>query len=159
MKKILSSFIVFLLITLLLLSCEKNIFHRDTSYYSIEIDNRTEQNIYALCRYEEYKKRHNCLLNDSVVYHIVNIAGGENIHFLEMRFDPEKFFLSTDTISIFILSKEEYEGKSWSQLVDSGQFLQVYHLSGDDIRRLGSCVPFPPTAEMCDMVMEPACQE
>ena len=64
-----------------------------------------------------------------------------------------------DTISLFILSKEEYEGKSWSQLVDSGQFLQVYHLSGDDIRRLGSCVPFPPTKEMCDMVMEPACQE
>ena len=117
MKKILSSFIVFLLITLLLLSCEKNIFHRDTSYYSIEIDNRTEQNIYALCKYEEYKKRHNCLLNDSVVYHIVNIAGGENIHFLEMRFDPEKFFCPpTPSPSSFFPKRnmKEKHGRNWS---------------------------------------------
>ncbi len=30
---------------------------------------------------------------------------------------------STDTIFLFILSKEEYEGETWLQLVDSGMFL------------------------------------
>ncbi len=72
---------------------------------------------------------------------------------------PEDFLKPTDTLTIFILDKEEYEGKTWSQLVDSAHFRQIYHLSGDDVRQLGSEIPYPPSDVMRYMDMEPPYEE
>lgn len=153
--------ILMLLTTLMISSCDKYIFMDETN--GVKVINRSTDDIYTLCsilnRPYSFKKSE-VLDADSLSYETILIKGkGKKTAREWAGPSAEKVMKSTDTISLFILSKEEYEGKSWSQLVDSGQFLQVYHLSGDDIRRLGSCVPFPPTKEMCDMVMEPACQE
>ncbi len=141
-----------------MLSCD-GLYMDETN--GVKVSNNSDENIYTLCVL--YKPSHFCkveiLTSDSLFYESIYIKKGEKKLATEWTGpSAEKIMKSTDTISLFILSKEEYEGKTWSQLVDSGKFL-VYHLSGDDIRRLGSCVPFPPTSKMCDMVMEPACQE
>ena len=128
--------------------------------YAVDMKNISTSEIYVLYGLQSKFIRQDNLTLDSALCEITKIPIGEKKPVLWVRdVNSDEFWKSTDTISLFILSKEEYEGKTWTQLVDSGQFLQVYHLSGDDIRRLGSCVPFPPTKEMCDMVMEPACQE
>ena len=132
--------------------------------YSLNFFNKTENDVlYFLCRWDtEYTRqfvRENKLNADSTLYH-KDWANPNHFHpFFMVEDDPEVFLKSTDTISLFILDKEEYEGKTWSQLVDSAHFRQIYHLSGDDIRLIGTKIPYPPTEIMRNMVMVPSYEE
>ena len=136
----------------------------DGGYYGIDFFNNTESELYVVARYADYYEstgqyaREDGLYKDSSLYHKARLDA--NWHGDLFTFaDPEKFLKSTDTLTIFILDKEEYEGKTWSQLVDSAHFRQIYHLSGDDIRLLDEDVPYPPTEIMRNMDIVPSYEE
>ena len=131
--------------------------------YSLNLLNETEDKVYTLCRWDtEHTRqfvRENKLNMDSTLYHVMWIGPNYFHAFFDTENDYMDFLKSTDTITVFILDKEEYEGKRWSQLVDSAHFRQIYHLSGDDIRLIGRKVPYPPSEIMRNMVMVPSYEE
>lgn len=157
MKKIHFKIVLLTLFVSVLSSCHEWL---EGCKYGVEMKNTSTSEMYALYRYKHEYIRDNHLTLDSSMYEKNQIPVGDKKTVLYVSgFNSDEFWKSTDTISIFVFLKEEFEGKTWTQLVDSGKSLQVYHLSGDDIRRLGSCVPFPPTGAVCDMVIDPSCGE
>ena len=131
--------------------------------YSLHLHNQTKDELYVLNRWDceytgQYVKETN-LCEDSSLYSKKRLSPDWMPDLWEFSEDPEKFLNPTDTLTIFILDKEEYEGKTWSQLVDSAHFRQIYHLSGDDIRLIGWKIPYPPTEIMRNMVMVPSYEE
>lgn len=128
----------------------------ENDFYVINVDNKSENLVYSICRYDGKFQKQNGLKIDSVNYHIMAINEKSVVRYIGMEENPEEVLSPSDTISIFFLKKEDFESKTWKQLVDSSYFCQVYHLSGNDIRRLGSNVPFPPTSAMSDMDIVPA---
>ena len=131
--------------------------------YSLNLLNKTESKVYTLCRWDTEHTRQfvkeNKLNVDSSLYHVMWISPNYFHAFFDTEKDYMDFLKSTDTITVFILDKDEYEGKTWSQLVDSAHFRQIYHLSGDDIRLIGRKVPYPPSEIMRNMVMVPSYEE
>ena len=135
-------------------------------YFEIDFSNNSESELYVVVRYSVYYKstgqyaREDGLCKDSSLYHKVRLeANWKESGLFSFEENPKKFLKPTDTLTIFILDKEEYEGKTWSQIVDSAHFRQIYHLSGDDIRLLNARVPYPPTEIMRNMDMLPSYEE
>ena len=147
------------ILSVFLKSCLKT----EASMYPLDLYNQTEDDLYTLCRWDTYYtnqyNREDALGVDSTLYHKEKVESGYYHAFFENGRDPRDFLKPTDTLTIFILDKEEYEGKTWSQLVDSAHFRQIYHLSGDDIRLIGRKVPYPPSEIMRDMDMVPSYEE
>ena len=137
----------------------------DGDYYEIDFLNNTESELYVVVRYSVYYEstgqyaREDVLCKDSSLYNKKRFGANWKLSLFTFDEDPENFLKSTDTLTIFILDKEEYEGKTWSQLVDSAHFRQIYYLSGDDIRLLNSKVPYPPSEAMRNMDMVPSYEE
>ena len=128
--------------------------------YCIFLQNKTEDELFTIYRWS------------SDTFTKVNKLSEDSSWYITMKTDPnwaptlwcfgdrpEDFLKPTDTLTIFILDKEKYEGKAWSQLADSAHFRQIYHLSGDDVRQLGSKIPYPPSDVMRYMDMEPPYEE
>lgn len=143
----------------LMCSCED--FRMDYTY-EITLINNSNDTIYSLCiegnmyRFQSV----DTLDKDSSIYEIAYIPANRKDFFVGISdIDPKKFPRRTDTITVFILDKKEYESKSWAQLTDSAHFKQIYHLSGDDIRKLDSDVPYPPTEAMRNIDMVPSYDE
>ena len=146
-------------VSLLLVSC----LTMETPYYSLFFCNNSENELYILYRkdikYKEQYVRENEMHEDSTLYNQKRFETNWSLPILGFDDNPEDFLKPTDTLTVFILDKEEYEGKNWSQLVDSVHFRQIYHLSGDDIRLLKSDIPYPPTEKMRNMDMVPSYDE
>ena len=134
-------------------------------YFEIDFSNNSESELYDVVRYSVYYEstgqyaREDGLYKDSSLYYKKRFDANWKLNLFSFEEDPEKFLKPTDTLTIFILDKEEYEGKTWSQIVDSAHFRQIYHLSGDDIRLLNARVPYPPTEIMRNMDMLPSYEE
>ena len=127
--------------------------------YCIHSYNQTEDELYALYRWDcEYTEQYTkiVLSEDSSLYSSMKMSPDWAPSLWCFSEKPENFLKPTDTLTIFILDKDEYEGKTWSQLVDSAHFRQIYHLSGDDIRLIGTKIPYPPTEIMRNMDMVPS---
>ena len=135
-------------------SCKK-FFEEDV--FVINVDNRSDDYLYSICRLDGEYKKQSALKIDSLKYNVMGVKGTSSIRFIGLEANPEECLSPRDTISIFFVHQADFEGKTWKQLVASPRFTQVYHLSGDDIRRLKSNVPFPPTEGMCEMDIVPAC--
>ncbi|MCQ2217265.1 MAG: hypothetical protein MJZ33_02120 [Paludibacteraceae bacterium] len=129
--------------------------------YCIHLKNKTEDELFTIYRW-----------SSDDTFTKVNKLSEDSSWYITMKTDPnwaptlwcfgdrpEDFLKPTDTLTIFILDKEEYEGKAWSQLADSAHFRQIYHLSGDDVRQIGSKIPYPPSDVMRYMDMEPPYEE
>ena len=131
--------------------------------YCIYLHNQTNEELYTMYKWDsEYRGQYikvNRLSEDSSMYGSMKVIPDGHHTLWCFSEKPEAFFNSTDTLSIFILDKDEYEGKTWSQLVDSAHFRQIYHLSGDDIRLIGTKIPYPPTEIMRNMDMVPSYEE
>lgn len=128
--------------------------------YDVVLYNNTEDELYILTKrsygqVESYMKI-DSLYRDSSLITELRAKANMLCYIGGWDRDPQDFIKSTDTLTIFILDKEEYEGKTWSQIVDSAHFRQIYHLSGDDIRLLNARVPYPPTEAMRNMDMVPS---
>ena len=135
-------------------------------FFGIDFSNNSESELYVVVRYSVYYEstgqyaREDGLCKDSSLYHKVRLeANWKESGLFSFEENPKKFLKSTDTLTVFILDKEEYEGKTWSQVVDSAHFRQIYYLSGDDIRLLDADVPYPPTEIMRNMDMVPSYEE
>ena len=131
--------------------------------YDVLLYNNTEDDLCVLTkrsygRVESYMKI-DSLYRDSSLITVARTQANMLCYIGGWDRDPQDFIKSTDTLTIFILDKEEYEGKTWSQLVDSAHFRQIYHLSGDDIRLLNARVPYPPSEAMRNMDMVPSYEE
>lgn len=147
-------FITSVILVIAMTSCPMDI------NYGLCIKNNSKDTLYTLCRWDDYYLSNDTLYYDSTRYvrekvfpycHTVFIGyTGE---------DPEEFLKTTDTITVFILDRDEFENKTWNQLVGSAHFRQIYHLSGDDIRLLKSEIPYPPSDAMRHMVMDPPYEE
>ena len=135
-------------------SCKK-FFEEDV--YVINVDNRSDDYMYSIYRLDGEYKKQSTLKIDSLRYNVMGVKANSSIRFIGVESNPEECLSPQDTISIFLVHQADFEGKTWKQLVASPRFTQVYHLSGDDIRRLKSNVPFPPTEGMCEMDIVPAC--
>ncbi|MCQ2217432.1 MAG: hypothetical protein MJZ33_02975 [Paludibacteraceae bacterium] len=135
----------------------------EPNMYTLSLENKSGGDLYALCRWDTYDRKEyvkeKMLDKDSSLYISVKVEPGYYHAFWEEYEEPQYLFKPTDTINVFILDKEEYEGKTWSQLVDSAHFRQIYHLSGDDIRLIGKRIPYPPNEKMCNMDMVPSYDE
>ena len=132
--------------------------------YDVLVYNNTERDLIVLTRWDyEFTKQYDKdsgLYGDSTLYEKVKIVEpNKRRGFYGFSDKPQNLLKSTDTLTIFILDKEEYEGKTWSQVVDSAHFRQIYYLSGDDIRLLNSKVPYPPSEAMRNMDMLPSYEE
>ena len=154
------------LIMLLSVFCVSCLPMEGDDYFGIDFSNNAESELYVVVRYSVYYEstgqyaREDELYKDSSLYHKVRLeANWDWSGLFDFEENPEKFLESTDTLTIFILDKEEYEGKTWSQIVDSAHFRQIYHLSGDDIRLLNAKVPYPPSEIMRNMDMVPSYEE
>ena len=153
------SVVIFALLTIFANSC----ISMEPPLYGLYLDNKTEEDLYALCRWDTYYSnkyiKEDRLEEDSSLYKKVKIEVGYFHAFFEVDEEPEDYLKATDTITVFILSKEDYESKTWGQLVDTFCFRQIYHLSGDDIRLIGWKIPYPPTEKMRNMDMVPSYDE
>ena len=133
--------------------------------FEIKFSNNAESELYVVVRYSVYYEstgqyaREEGLYKDSSLYHIEDVKPNYFDPFFMVERNPEDYLKSTDTLTVFILDKDEYEGKTWSQIVDSAHFRQIYHLSGDDIRLLNARVPYPPSEIMRNMDMVPSYEE
>lgn len=126
--------------------------------YWIHITNNSKEKIYVICRWnteEGLLSKETKLGEDSSIYENTYIEPNWSRDIWGFSDEPEIILKSTDTVTLFILEKEAYEGKKWKQLIDSAQFRQIYHLSGDDIRLIGRKIPYPPTEIMRDMDIIP----
>ncbi len=64
--------------------------------------------------------------------------------------------LPKDTLSIFIFNMDDLtQNSSWDELTYGKRFLQRYDMSLEDMKGLGSKVPYPPTEVMKNMKMYP----
>ena len=159
--KQLKSFFVGFIVLFYLVSCEH--LSMEPDFYCINMFNKTDDFLYVLCRWDTkntglYMKERG-LHKDSSLYHIEDVKPNYFDPFFMVERNPEDYLKSTDTLTVFILDKDEYEGKTWSQIVDSAHFRQIYHLSGDDIRLLNARVPYPPSEIMRNMDMVPSYEE
>ena len=148
-------FVLFLpfILEILMTSCPMDV------GYGLSLYNNTNDTLYVVCRWDDYYTSCDTLSCDSAKYIIDDVRGNYHVPFFFSDERPDDFLRTTDTLTIFILDKEEYEGKTWSQLVDSAHFRQIYHLSGDDIRLIGTKIPYPPTEIMRNMDMVPSYEE
>ncbi len=153
------------LIMLLSVFCVSCLPMEGDDYFEIDFSNNSESELYVVVRYSVYYKstgqyaREEGLYKDSSLYHKKRFDANWKLSIFSFDEAPEKFLKSTDTLTVFIFDKEDCEGKTWSQLVDSAHFRQIYYLSGDDIRLLNSKVPYPPTEAMRNMDMVPSYEE
>ena len=128
--------------------------------YCIFLQNKTEDELFTIYKMSSNTfTKVNKLPEDSSLYDSYRMCPNWAPTLWCFGDQPEDFLKPTDTLTIFILDKEEYEGKTWSQLVDSAHFRQIYHLSGDDVRQIGSKIPYPPSDVMRYMDMEPPYEE
>ena len=157
-----SKALYFSLITLISL-CYVSCLSMEPDVYCIFLKNNTEETLYVVykwkCVSEKSFTKENKLSMDSILYDKGKLVsdGARDLWCFDEK--PQGILESTDTLTIFILDKEEYEGKTWSQLVDSAHFRQIYHLSGDDIRLIGWKIPYPPSEAMRNMDMVPSYEE
>ena len=135
----------------------------EPSSYDVVLYNNTKSELYVLTSFgygqEESYIKIDSLYRDSSLFTELRAKANQFCGIGGWHREPQDFLKTTDTLTIFILDKEEYEGKTWSQLVDSAHFRQIYHLSGDDIRLLNAKVPYPPSEIMRNMVMVPSYEE
>ena len=152
-------FTLIVLISLCYISC----LSMEPDTYCLFLKNNTEETLYVVYRWKYVSKnsytKENELSMDSIMYDKGKLKSGAARDLWYFDEEPKDILKPTDTLTIFILDKEEYEGKTWSQLVDSAHFRQIYHLSGDDIRLIGTKVPYPPTEIMRNMDMVPSYEE
>ena len=139
----------------------------DDEENGVMLNNISPSDVYVLYEYDshsEYNRQNQLhLTEDSSFYYakVTKILSNTSEYCLHISSDegPNAYWSSVDTLSLFILDKEEYEGKTWEVLEHSCQFKQIYHLSGDDIRLLDAKVPYPPSEIMRNMVMVPSYEE
>lgn len=132
-------------------------------FYCLYLENQTEDELYTIFKFY-HMNGNDCFtkekaLSKDVKYRHQKSFPDRYTTLWSFDYRPGDFLKPTDTLTIFILDKEEYEGRTWSQLVDSTHFRQVYHLSGDDIRLIGKDIPYPPSEKMRYMDMEPPYEE
>ena len=131
------------------------------SMYEISLNNNTNDTVCSLCIYGDLYRFQSVdtLDKDSSIYEVSIIPANSSGLVVGISDVDSKFLQSSDTVTIFILDKEEHESKMWFQLVKSAHFRQIYHLSGDDIRLLKRKIPYPPSEIMRNMVMVPSYEE
>lgn len=64
-----------------------------------------------------------------------------------------------DTLSVFILSSDTVLHYNWHIISSNYNILIRYDLSGLDIQKLNSVIPYPPTPSMQNMKMYPSYEE
>ena len=155
--------LLYIILLVLLSVVLKSCITAEAPIYCIHLHNQTENEMYAIykwsCEYDGQYTKEIKLSEDSSLYNSQRMCPNWAPNLWCFDYQPEDFLKPTDTLTIFILDKEEYEGKTWSQLVDSAHFRQIYYLSGDDIRLIGWEIPYPPSEKMRNMDMVPSYDE
>ncbi len=142
-------FCIIVLVLLLYVNVFCNLY-MDEETESIYYANNTDTSVHIIAKTQYADTIMPCIFSENV--HRTSVSPHSERDAL-IDFD---FLNNTDTITLFIIKKDDVLNYSWKEIADNSMFLSIYILSKNDIlllseTKFNKTIPYPPTWKMRNM--------